>query len=579
MYKTIEELSINKDYYLKNKTSGMITCYDDISEIPINQETCIVYLRVSTRKTEQSESIDHQYEAALSFCKAHHLFITHILFEKETATSDVMRTQYSQLESLFKKIRPNYLVAKSADRVSRNLEGKTHLDNVMRNLNINFAYFMENRFVDLNDPQYAVSENFSAIMNELYSKQQSAKAKEYYKGKIKRCELTKQNECFGYTFDKATRQMIINEDEAKIVKKIFEMYVFEGKGITKIANELALIGFTSVPSNKRSNSKVVSPTWVSKVLKRTAYIGDMTFNHRKSVKKDGPTGITRRINQPTEKYCHAKVPAIISVELFNLAQELLAENAKPVKVSNQERGGYFKGKHLFSGIVFCDCGSSFSYKKDYRDPEKIYYHCSHNSKKKKGDCPNKNHYKILEKDLEKIVLTALNEWKKLRMDASSEILTLLKNNLNNQNSSHSDLELYKARKIDLEKKADKLLDLLLSSTGNNLETLYQNKLNTINNDISLLNEKITEESKLVDYSNQMDDRLTEIIKSLDSFAEIQTLTRDIILKHIDKIIIHADGTIDIYMKYGTSHAQMPLFNKEGISMSHVVKTKILDVLY
>lgn len=577
MYKTIEELSINKDNYLKDKTSGMITCYDNISEIPTSQDTCIIYLRVSTRKVEQSESIDHQYEAALSFCKTHHLFITHILFEKETATSDVMRTQYSQLESLFKKVHPKYLVAKSADRISRNLEGKTHLDNIMKNLNIKFAYFMENRFVDLNDPQYAMAENIQAMVNEYYSKQQSIKAKEYYKGKTNRCELTRQNECFGYTFDKTTRQMIINKEEAKIVKKIFEMYVFEGKGISKICKELALLGFTNIP-NIKSTTDTVSPTWVSKVLKRTAYIGDMTFNHRKSVKAEGPTGITKRIKQSEDTYCHAKVPAIISVELFNLAQELLAENAMTTAVEAQEHGGYFKGKHLFSGIVYCECGSSFSYKKDYRNPNKIYYHCSHNAKHKKGDCKNIHHYKILEKDLEKIVLTALNEWKTLRRDASNEILNLLKCNLTNQNSS-SNLELYKSQKCNLEKKANKLLDLLLSNTDTNLEGIYQKKLSNINDDISLLNEKIIAENNLLEHSNQTDYRLTKMIESLDSFSEIKTLTRDVILKHIDKIIIHVDGTIDIYMKYGTSHAQMPPFNTSAISISHVVKTKLLDGLY
>lgn len=577
MYKTIEDLNKNKDKYLKNKTSGMIVCFDSIYDIPADQETCIVYLRVSTRKASQDESIDHQYDAALHFCNNHKLFITHILFEKETATSDIMRKQYSQLESLLEKFRPNYLVAKSSDRLSRNLEGKTHLDNVLKNLNIHYAYFMDNRIVDMTDPQFQMTEDVHAMLDAYYSKQQSIKVKEYYRGKTKRCELTKQNECFGYRFDKSTRKMVINEEEAAIVRKIFEMYVFEGKGINKICNELALLGFTKIP-NSRSNSKTVSPTWVSKVLKKTAYIGDMTFNHRKNVKKEGPTGITKRVDQPKENYAHAPVPAIVSTELFNLAQEIRAENAQPTAVSPKVRGGYFKGKHLFSRILFCECGASFSYKKDYRNPEKIYYFCSHNQKHKKGVCENVNHYKILEKDLEKIVLSALNEWKKNRIDANNNVLKLLQEHLNENAENHSDLELYKKNIKELEKKANHLLDLLLDNTENNLTDLYKKKLEEINNTITTLNKKIEVEQQSQSLLKQRNNRLTEIIKCLDSFAEIKTLTRDLVLKHIDKIIIHYDGTIDIYMKYGVSHAQMPLFNKEGISMSRVVETKILGVL-
>ena len=81
-------------------------------------------------------------------------------------------------------------------------------------------------------------------------------------------------------------------------------------------------------------------------------------------------------------------------------------------------------------------------------------------------------------------------------------------------------------------------------------------------------------------SNAKEDRLNEIIKTLDEFTEIKVLTREVILKHIEKIIIHYDGTIDIYMKYTSSNAKMPLFNKkEGLRLSPVVKIETLDDRY
>ena len=578
-YKTMEDLHTNKDLYLSNPNSGMITCIDDISDIPADQKTALVYLRVSTTKIEQNESIEHQYEAALNFCQKHNLFITHILYEKETATSDVMRSQYSMIEPLIKQYGQDYLVTKCSDRLSRNIEGKTHLDNFMKNHNVHYAYFMDNLFVDINNPDVELNENMKALINSYYSQQQKIKANEYYVGKARRKELTSQNECFGYTFNRNTRQMEINEKEAAIVKKIFEMYVFEGKGITKISSELASLGFTHV-SNQKTHSATVSPAWIVKVLKRTAYIGDMTFNHRKTVKQSGPMGVSKRIPRSPDEYIHAKVPAIVSKEMFDLAQEILAERTQANNSTNRERGGYFKGKHLFAGLVFCECGSSFAYKKDYRDPEKKYYFCSHNARHKKGICNNTSHYKILEKDLEAIVLSALNEWKQMRSDATSDILETLKKNLKDAQPDTSDLALYTNQKEELDKQAENLLTMLISCEKESLRSRYEARLASIDEQISILNEKIKLEEYNITVSNAKEDRLNEIIKTLDEFTEIKVLTREVILKHIEKIIIHYDGTIDIYMKYASSNAKMPLFNKkEGLRLSPVVKIETLDDRY
>lgn len=578
MLKTIENLILNKKDYLANRNNGMITCFDNISDIPQNVETCIIYLRVSTKKMSQDESIDHQYDAALAFCKLHNFIITHILYEKETATSDTMRTQYSQLEPLLKQFKPNYLVAKSSDRLSRNIEGKAHLDNIMKNNQISFAYFMENKIVNISDTSTELSENIQALINSHYSKQQSEKAKEYYKGKRNRKELTKQNECFGYRYDKTTKKMMIDEDEAYIVRRIFEMYVYESKGLTKISNELALLGFTSVP-NQKTNSETVSPAWISKVLKRTAYIGDMTFNHRRSYKEEGPQGVSKRVKESPTNYVHAEVPAIVSKEIFYLAQEILAENSQTNLTPTRNTGGFFRGNHLFAGIVFCECGSPFSYKKDYRNPEKIYYYCSHNSKHHKGVCQNTSHYKILEKDLEKIVLKALNEWKQMRKDAGTEILDILKKKLKTKQDNNSQLKIYMDRKKELEMQARNILDLLISAQHDSLIPIYTEKLDKINSDIATLDKKIELETHASKSSVDIDKRLTNIIESLDSFTEIKSLTREIVLKHIDKILIHYDGAIDIYMKYANSSAKMPLFNKEGLCATHVVKIEILDDPY
>lgn len=72
----------------------------------------------------------------------------------------------------------------------------------------------------------------------------SANVKKGLKMKMQRGELVGFHGCLGYDYDKESKTISINEDEAEIVRYIFKRYL-EGAGGSVIGRELENLGYKS----------------------------------------------------------------------------------------------------------------------------------------------------------------------------------------------------------------------------------------------------------------------------------------------------------------------------------------------
>lgn len=145
----------------------------------------------------------------------------------------------------------------------------------------------------------------------------------------------------------------IKEDEANIVRMIFDMYVNQNMGCTKIANTLDDLGI------KPPKCKYWSPPALKDLLCNIHYIGKVKWNWRKVVKivEDGEV-INTRPKSNIDEYLifEGKHPAIIDEVTFYAAVERHGKNPKPP--SNKTL------QNPFAGLVFCKkCGSSLIIRK------------------------------------------------------------------------------------------------------------------------------------------------------------------------------------------------------------------------
>ena len=117
---------------------------------------------------------------------------------------------------------------------------------------------------------------------------------------------------YGYMRDKNNKIHIV-EDEAKIVKIIYQMYA-EGKYMIDISKYLLDKGY------KRQNGKDFNLDFLKRTLKNEVYYGKYIYNKYKREKADGMQ--KRVLNDEKEWAVSDKIfPPIIDKELFDKAQE------------------------------------------------------------------------------------------------------------------------------------------------------------------------------------------------------------------------------------------------------------------
>lgn len=153
----------------------------------------------------------------------------------------------------------------------------------------------------------------------------------------------------GYTTD-SERHIIVDEEKAKLVRKIFTMCVNDNKSTTVIARELTETGEYPTKSTIRGHSSSIL-----NILRNTAYIGKAPYN-----KKD-------------KKENYNQYPRIIPTELFEKAQELL-NNRKKLPKTGHKNIYYCKGllvdKNSGRVLRATPAVASYGFTSDRSDPVK-----------------------------------------------------------------------------------------------------------------------------------------------------------------------------------------------------------------
>jgi site-specific DNA recombinase len=186
---------------------------------------------------------------------------------------------------------------------------------------------------------------------------------------------------YGYRYVKKTEHSEgfweIDPAQAEIVRDVFARYVQGDASIGAIARWLSERG---VPT--RTGKAVWDRSTVWGMLRNTAYRGHAAFGKTRTLERHGkPTRTTRargerhgrrpaREDQSAEKWMLIAVPAIVSEEMFELAQARLAQNAHFAKRNT-------KKPTLLQGILVCrECGYG-CYRSTTRTTNKriYYYRC------------------------------------------------------------------------------------------------------------------------------------------------------------------------------------------------------------
>ena len=492
------------------------------------------YCRVSTEKEAQIDSLEKQIEFFNEFTQKNGYELYKLYADEGISGKQIKnRKQFQQMMKDAKAKKFERVVVKDVSRFARNT---VDLLQSIRELK---SYGIQVDFLNNGEVMEGGSEFILTILGAMAQQESANMSKRVKFGKdITAKKGRVPNLVFGYDKIPGEKYTLkINEEEAKIVKEIFESYVYKGIGTTKIAWELNDRGIRT----KKTKSKWVQ-TSIVRMLKNPIYTGRVT--NKKSEITDFITG--SRKDLPEEDWIVADKPEmrIISDELFNRTQEILEQRSNEFKLKNKRE----KTEYVFSTLIYCKhCGYSFRrIKRKYTDdgPEYIRWVCSGRNSMGVNHCPNttvideeellnaikeylksiisnkKNFMKAVEKEFEKI--TALRE--------------------NNERSEESLLK--EIEKVTVKKQ--KYMEMFQNEVIN-MQELKQ-YTNPLNEDIARLERELKLITSEIKEKDVLEKELTKTISTVDDILNNETITNSMIKTIIDVIEVGSEGNIEVRLK-------------------------------
>ena len=492
------------------------------------------YARVSTEKESQVESFEKQIEFFNEFTKKNNYELYKLYADEGISGKQIKhRKQFQQMMQDAKTKKFDKVVVKDVSRFARNT---VDLLQSIRELK---SYGIEVDFLNNGEIMEGGSEFILTILGAMAQQESANMSKRVKFGKdITAKKGRVPNLVFGYDKIPDERYTLkINEEEAKIVKEIFESYVYKGIGTTKIAWDLNDRGIRT----KKTKSKWVQ-TSIVRMLKNPIYTGRVT--NKKSEVTDFITGTRKDL--PEEEWIVVEKPEmrIISDELFNRAQDILLQRSNEFKLNNKRE----KTEYVFSTLIYCKhCGYSFRrVRRKYTEDGKEYIRwvCSGRNSMGVNHCPNTT---VID---EEELLNAIKEYlksiisnKKNFMKAvEKEFEKITKLRENNERSEESLLK-------EIEKvtsKKQKYMEMFQNEVINIQE--LKKYTNPLNEDIARLERELKLITSEIKEKDGLEKELSKTISTVDDILNNKTITNAMLKTIIDVIEVDSDSNVEVRLK-------------------------------
>ena len=347
------------------------------------------------------------------------------------------------------------------------------------------------------------------------------------KMKKERGEIVGFKHCLGYDYDNDSHEIKIQQDEAEIVRHIFNRYC-EGAGSTIIARELTEAGY--VPP--KGGEKWADST-IRGIIKNEKYKGDVLQGKTFTI---DPITHKRMINKGEEDkyYIENNHEAIVSAEVYEKAQSILEKRSGAIETGR--RKGNYSRKYTFSSRVFCGfCGSVFVRRNLYNNTnhETKVWQCMSYVKNGKKFCPETKAIR------ENVIENCFVEAYELLCQDNKEVINNFLNRIDGflrENNTKSMLQKLEIKKQGIKDKINSLINLMIDGTIDK-ETFNKKKIE-LNKKIK----KIEKDQELfkcqLDDENTFDFGVEKIRKVFDKETkDFRVFDKDIFEALIYKVVI------------------------------------------
>lgn len=495
-----------------------------------------LYYRLSRDEDAELNSLNNQRNILVEYANANNHEIVGESFDDNVSGMHFNREGISKIYEQVENKAIDAIIVKDLSRLGRHRTQTAMFIDYLREHDVRVLSVTEN--IDTSNEDDDLMIGFKGIFNDMYARDISKKIRAGYKQKQKNGIVI--TVPLGYFKDKNTNEIVIVEEEAEIVRKIFDLYLL-GYGLKAIAKKLNDEGIKSPQyyQNKMYNKKLSSNkpeitgrylwvnTTVKRILQNEFYIGTVTCHKTYTSKINH----IRKALPEDEQFKHENfAPAIISKDKWEQVQFLLSS-----KRSNNVRASSGNPCHRYTGLIECgDCGCTFVCKKrKWKDkPDRIEYNCNGYHRYGKEHCTA---HRIDEEYLDKLIYNELMSIKDEALSNYKSIESDVKKWMSNKGTVTNKL---KQLNTSLEqRKSDQKKILLERIRDREHADIYTEMLEKCESDIQKLEYEI---KSIQDYNSTIKKRKAEMKDSVQIIEEIikdEAISDANLRLLVDKIII------------------------------------------
>lgn len=544
----------------------------------------VIYLRLSKEDGDsESMSISNQRKILHEYAKYHNLEIVGEYVDDGVSGYTMNRPSFNRLKDDLNKDLVEVILVKDLSRLGRN---DAHVQLFITNI------------VECDKQVLSLGENFDSRnescldtlgihtwSNEKLIRDTSRKVR----GSVATLQKEGKWLCsipYGYVKDDFDKyKYYVDKSITPYVKRIFDLYI-DGMGIKLIARTLTeenvptpnMVRKMHAEAKGKVYKKRVSakwePTTVARILSNKFYTGTLTLGKSKRRSING-----KAIPQPEEKH-HIFInahEAIIDMPTFNLAQEIMKK-----RENIAFRGNRSVRPNLFSTLLFCaDCGKPLtSNSGGSKGDERTRYICKTYNIYGTKHCSS---HAISEQEMKFVLLEFLESCRDnlgaIIKDLDKIIQAEIQAKGNDENDiiklsqalerAKSDVAILIEQKMREGQKNKEMIEMI--------DEMYDAKLTEKYKEIQILKKQLSDQKDFAQTEIDMKNNLNSALAIINEILFTKELTKKQVLLLIDKIVVHEDSGVDIYLK-GDLHKITNNYFKVGHKKETLVKKYLCEFI-
>ena len=488
------------------------------------------YCRVSTDKEDQLNSLETQKQFFTEYTQRTGDTLVRLYADEGISGTKIKnRKEFLRMMADAERGIFEMVVVKDISRFARNTV------DLLQNIRKLKALGIETQFLTANMTSMGNSEFVLTIFGALAQEESANTSKRIKFGKKMNAEKGRvPNIVYGY--DKTIGDyfnLATNQEEAAVVRQIYQWYTREGYGAAKIADMLNDQGVRTKRGCQWSQNATC------RILTNELYTGKI-INGKQEV-TDFLTG--QRTDRDETQWMVVDRPdlRIVEPETFEIAQQIMADRGRAFKVDKERQSN----KYLFSTLIKCkECGWSFrrtvrTYKNTY-----IRWVCSGHNGKGADSCPN-----AVTIDEEELIQTLQNYFIQVLRSKKNVVRYVVGEFQRAYKAKDENLHYEKeltAQLTKLQKSRQKYMDMytddLISREELNAKLAgTRQEVERLENELKLVASHLTK-------GEQLEELLNKTFREIEDITDVHEMTNAQLKRIIQKIEVDKEGNVDIYLR-------------------------------